>query len=69
MTVEDLLTTLSDCTSSVVKIDQRSGTYVKFHGVSVAMLPEKILKLNVVEWWIHHTKASDDYSYIFIKTF
>lgn len=69
MTVEDLLTTLSDCTVSVVKIGHSAGTYVKFHEVSVAMLPEKILKLSVVEWHVHHAKASDDYNYIFIKTF
>ena len=65
MTVEDLLTTLSDCTFSTVKIGHTIGVYIKKSGVSVAMIPKKLLKLEVVEWYAH----CGDCNYIFIETF
>lgn len=70
MKVEDLLTTLSDCAFSVVKIGHSTGTYTKLSGESVSMLPKKILKMRVVEWYAHSTEGSEgDSNYIFVKTF
>ena len=70
MTVEDLLTTLSDCTFSTVKIGHSIGVYIKISGVSVAMIPEKLLNLEVVEWRVHYAEDSkSDRNYIFIETF
>lgn len=70
MKVEDLLTTLSGCTFSTVKIGHSSGTYIKLRGESVSMMPKKILKLKVVKWYAHYAEGSEgDSNYIFIKTF
>lgn len=70
MKVQDFLTTLSDCTFSIVKIGHSTGTYIKVSGESVSMLPKKILKMHVVEWYAHCAEGSEgDSNYIFIKTF
>lgn len=70
MKVQDFLITLSDCTFSNVKIGHSVGTYIKFSGVSISMIPKNILKLSVVKWYVHHEEGSEgDYNYIFIKTF
>lgn len=70
MKVEDLLTTLNDCTFSTVKIGHSAGTYTKFSGISVSMIPKKLLKLRVVKWYVHYDEGSEgDCNYIFIKTF
>lgn len=70
MKIEDLLTTLSDCTFSTVKIGLSTGFYIKPSGVSVSMLPKKVLKAKVVEWYAHYADGSEgDGNYIFIKTF
>lgn len=70
MKVQDFLITLSDCTFSNVKIGHSAGTYIKFSGESVSMIPKKLLKLKVVKWYVHHDEGSEgDCNYIFIKTF
>ena len=70
MKVEDLLTTLNDCTFSTVKIGHSIGTYTKLSGESVSMMPKKVLKSRVTKWYIHYAEGSEgDCNYIFIKTF
>ena len=69
MTVEDMLTTLNDCTFSTIKIGHSIGVYIKTSGVSVAMIPKKLLKLDVVEWHAHYADSKSDCNYIFIETF
>lgn len=70
MKVEDLLTTLNDCTFSVVKIGHSTGTYTKLSGESVAMMPKNILKYKVVKWYPHYAEGSEgDCNHIFIITF
>ena len=70
MKVEDLLTTLNDCTFSTVKIGLSTGYYIKESGASVSMLPKKVLKSKVVKWYVHYADGSDsDCNYIFIRAF
>lgn len=70
MKVEDFLTTLNDCTFSIVKIGLSTSYYIKKSGASVSMLPKKVLKSKVVKWYIHYAEGSEgDGNYIFIRTF
>lgn len=70
MKVEDMLTTLNDCTFSTVKIGLSTGYCIKESGASVSMLPKKVLKAKVVKWYVHYAEGSEgDSNYIFIKTF
>ena len=70
MKVEDMLTTLNDCTFSIIKIGLSTGYYIKESGASVSMLPKKVLKARVVKWYVHYAEDNKSSSnYIFIKTF